>query len=79
MTKEITISFFKARCLEIVNKLKDNNDSVIITKRNKPIAKIESIQDPSKKSIFALLKNKAEIKGDIVESINENWNCENHE
>jgi hypothetical protein len=27
-------------------------------------------------SIFGLLKDKAEIKGDIIEALDENWSCE---
>lgn len=76
MTKEISVSQFKAHCLEIINQLQSNGESFIITKRHKPVAKIKSIHQSHKISIFGMLKDKAQIKGDIVESINESWNCE---
>ena len=76
MTKEISISQFKAHCLEIINNLQNNAESVVITKRHKPVAKIESFQKLSKTSIFGIFKDKAEIKGDIVVSLNENWSSE---
>ena len=34
---------------------------------------LESIIDSPKLSLFGLLKGKAEIKGDILESIEEKW------
>ena len=76
MATIIAISQFKSHCLEIIEKLQSNKQSIIITKRNKPIAKVESIMDSSKISLFGLLKGKAEIKGDILESIEEKWDAE---
>jgi len=76
MTKEIAISQFKSHCLEIINKLQISGESFVITKRHKAVAKVESINQPSKTSIFGILKDKAEIKDDIINPINENWSCE---
>ena len=75
MSTTRAISQFKSHCLEIIEKLQSNKQSIIITKRNKPIAKVESIIDSSKISLFGLLKGKAEIKGDILESIEEKWDA----
>jgi prevent-host-death family protein len=75
MSTTIAISQFKSHCLEIIEKLQSNKQSIIITKRNKPIAKVESIMDSSKISLFGLLKGKAEIKGDILESIEAKWDA----
>lgn len=76
MTKEIPISQFKAHCLEIINNLQNSAESVVITKRHRPVAKIESFQKLSKTSIFGIFKDKAEIRGDITQSLNENWSSE---
>lgn len=75
MTREITISQFKAHCLEIINKLQ-NNESIIITRRHKAVARVESINSSSKTCIFGMLKDKAKIKDDIIKPINEKWSCE---
>lgn len=74
-TKKIAISEFKSHCLEIIKKLKETNSSIVITKRNQAMATVTPIQQ-EKKSIFGLLKHKAEIKSDIVTSVNEEWNAE---
>ena len=74
MTITIAISQFKSQCLEIIDKLQNNQETIIITKRDKPIAKVEAIMTKPNLSLFGILKNKAEIKGDILEPINENKN-----
>lgn len=75
MSTKIAISQFKAHCLEIIEKLQTSGQSVIITKRDKAIAKVLPM-DTKKISLFGMLKNKAEIKADILEPIDEKWNAE---
>ena len=77
MTITIAISQFKSHCLEIIDKLQNNQETIIITKRDKPIAKVEAIMTKPNSSLFGILKNKAEIKGDILEPINEKWDATN--
>ena len=77
MTITIAISQFKSHCLEIIDKLQNNQETIIITKRDKPIAKVEAIMMKSNSSLFGILKNKAYIKGDILEPINEKWDATN--
>ena len=72
MKNQIAISEFKSHCLEILKELEKSNSSIIITKRNKPIATVCPFTK-KKKSMFGVLKNKAEIKGDIIAPINEEW------
>ena len=76
MTTQISISHFKSHCLEIIKKLETSNDTVIITKRDKPVAKIEAIEHTKKIPLFGMLKNKAKIKTDIVQSIEDLWEVE---
>ena len=61
--------------LEIIEKLQTNGQSSIITKRDKAVAKVLPI-DNKKVSLFGMLKNKAEIKANILEPIDETWNAE---
>jgi len=72
MGAKIAISEFKAHCLEILNKLEGSRSSITITKRNKPIA-IVSPFSKKKKPIIGLMKDKGEIKGDIVSSFENEW------
>lgn len=75
MSTKIAISQFKSHCLEIIEKLQSNGQSVIITKRDKAVAKVLPI-DNKKVSLFGMLKNKAEIKANILDPIDETWNAE---
>jgi antitoxin (DNA-binding transcriptional repressor) of toxin-antitoxin stability system len=75
MSTKIAISQFKSHCLEIIEKLQTNGQSIIITKRDKAVAKVLPI-DNKKVSLFGMLKNKAEIKANILEPIDEKWNAE---
>jgi hypothetical protein len=75
MSTKIAISKFKSHCLEIIDKLQTNGQTIIITKRDKAIAQVLPI-DNKKISLFGMLKNKADIKADIVESIEEKWNAQ---
>lgn len=68
MSTTVAISYFKAHCLEILDTLHKNQQPIIITKRDRPIAKVTAI-GIEKPSIFGIFKNKGEIKGDIVESM----------
>jgi len=64
-TKTMAAGAFKAKCLKVMDQVQARRESVIITKRGKPVAKlvpIEETQDP----IFGFLKGKGEITGDIV-------------
>ena len=75
MSTKIAISQFKSHCLEIIEKLQTNGQSVIITKRDKAVAKVLPI-DSKKVSLFGMLKNKAEIKANILDPIDEKWDVE---
>jgi len=64
-TKTMAAGAFKAQCLKVMDQVKSRRESVIITKRGKPVAKLIPIEeelDP----IFGFMKGKGEITGDIV-------------
>lgn len=77
MRNEIAISEFKAHCLELVSNLEINRETITITKRNKPVAKLIPFEKEEKTTLFGSLKDKASIKHDIVKPINESWSVEN--
>jgi antitoxin (DNA-binding transcriptional repressor) of toxin-antitoxin stability system len=73
MSNKIAISKFKTHCLEIIEDLYKKHESIIITKRDKPIALVSPFKKP-KTSLFGILKDKAEISSDIIKPIDEKWN-----
>ena len=57
---------FKARCLELMDRVAEKRETFIITKRGKPIAKLVLLERQTREGIFGSLKGKAWIVGDIV-------------
>ena len=57
-------------------RVQKKRDSVVITKRGVPVAKLGPITDQPD-PIFGFLKGKVEIKGDLIEPIIplEDWDC----
>ncbi|MBI2504539.1 MAG: type II toxin-antitoxin system prevent-host-death family antitoxin [Candidatus Latescibacteria bacterium] len=73
---EITLSQFKAKCLEIMDKIQKTHEEVVITKRGKPVAKLIPIGEQASKSPMGFLKGTVVIKGDIVEPLGEVWEAD---
>lgn len=72
---QIAAGEFKAKCLKLMEDVKEYHEEVIITKFGKPIAKLVPFESESPKSIFGYLKGEVEIKGDIVKSTGVKWNA----
>jgi prevent-host-death family protein len=64
---------FKATCLAILDRVKNTGESVLITKRGKPVAQLVPAPRPElpKKSTFGCMAGTAQILGDIVEPLGE--------
>ena len=65
--KESTVaaSEFKAKCLRLLDEVAEKGDTLIITKRGRPVAKVERIA-PLRKPFWGSGRGKVKIKGDIV-------------
>jgi prevent-host-death family protein len=61
---------FKVHCLRVMDEVQSRRESIIITKRGKPVAKLVPVEQ-EKDDIFGFMKGKGtvEIKGDIVSPI----------
>ena len=77
--RRIAAGEFKAKCLAILDEVNATGEPVLVTKRGKPVARVEappreSAQE-SPDSIFGCLRHMATITGDIVSSefTDEEW------
>jgi prevent-host-death family protein len=61
---------FKVHCLKVMDEVQSKRQSVLITKRGKPVARLIPVEN-EKDDIFGFMKGKGtvEIKGDIVSPI----------
>ena len=59
---------FKAKCLAIMDEVRDKRTSVTITKNGKPVAQMVPIPDKDQTDpIFGFFRDKGRIVGDITE------------
>lgn len=73
--ESIPASKAKAHLLELLNTVDTKGESVIITKRGRPVAKLVPIEQPPARRIFGWMKGSVKITGDIVGPEPDIWNA----
>ena len=63
--KTIIISEFKARCIAVINEVNQTHSAVIITRRGKPVARLEPVTDKKPDRVLGKM-GAMTIKGDII-------------
>jgi len=63
--KKMAAGVFKANCLAVMDDVQAKRETVVITKRGKPVAKLVPI-NTDKDEIFGFLAGKGAVTGDIV-------------
>jgi len=63
--KTVPAGEFKVHCLAIMDEVQAKRQSVVITKRGKPVAKLVPVES-EKDEIFGFLKGKGKVLGDVV-------------
>lgn len=66
---KVAATEFKARCLELMDRVAERRETYIITKRGKPVAKLVPADPPRPKDIFGCMVGQMEIVGDITEPL----------
>ena len=70
--REVSISEFKAKCLELLERVRKTKQPIRITRRGKPVAEIRPVTEVmDRKKWFGSMKNTLEITGDIVSPAND--------
>lgn len=65
MTK-IPATEFKAKCLELMDRVAERRMTYLITKHGKPVAKLVPVERKADEPLFGRLRGMAEETGDIV-------------
>jgi prevent-host-death family protein len=66
--KTMAAGSFKAKCLKVMDEVQAKRETVIITKRGKPVAKLVPIETETDE-IFGFLEGKGTITGDIISPV----------
>jgi len=66
---------FKARCLELMDAVGRTRVPIVVTKRGKPIVRIEPASAESD-AIFGALKGMVTYMGDVVSPVDVDWEAE---
>ncbi|MCP4214807.1 MAG: type II toxin-antitoxin system prevent-host-death family antitoxin [bacterium] len=74
---QLTTIEFKSECLELMERLKEYHEEIVITKYGKPIAKLVPIESTTAAPVqlFGFMKGSVKINGDIIEPIDEAWDA----
>ncbi|MGM4911259.1 type II toxin-antitoxin system prevent-host-death family antitoxin [Rhizobiales bacterium] len=57
MSKMVGAAEFKAKCLNLIDQMRNDDESIVITKRGKPVAVLSPAREPSgRKSIIGAMK-----------------------
>lgn len=68
----VSISKFKATCLELLKKVQLTGEPILVTKRGEPIAEIRPAPQPARpESWIGSMKGTVEILGDIISPVAE--------
>jgi prevent-host-death family protein len=65
MVKKIAAGSFKVHCLAVMDEVQAKRETVVITKRGKPVAKLVPVEEQTDE-LFGFLRGKVTIVGDIV-------------
>jgi prevent-host-death family protein len=57
---------FKAKCLELMDRVAERRESFVITKRGKPVARLVPVELEPRDSIFGWLRDRATVVGNIT-------------
>jgi len=63
--KTMAAGSFKTHCLAVMDEVQAKRETIVITKRGKPVVKLVPA-DAEKDDIFGFLKGKGKITGDVI-------------
>ena len=72
-TRTIPAGEFKAKCLKLMDEVAATGDTLVITKRGRPVAKVAPVET-KRQSLLGLYKGRGLILGDIMSPLpDEDW------
>lgn len=69
--RTISASAFKARCLALLDEVNDTRETVVVTKRGRPVAQLVAVRPPLRRS----LRGSVRWHGDLVAPVDARWDA----
>ena len=71
-SREVSAGDFKARCLALMDDVRDRGGEYIITKRGEPVARLVPVRR-TKRLLRGSMKGTVKMLGDIISPLDEPW------
>ena len=68
-------SEFKAKCLALMDQVKETGDEIVITKNGKPVSILKAYKEVPK-TLFGLHKGKIKSHDDLIAPVDVKWDAE---
>jgi len=75
MKRTIAAGEFKAKCLHLLDEVKQTRKEIVITKRGRAVARLLPVED-DKPVVFGRMKGSVKILGDIIGPTGEKWEAD---
>jgi prevent-host-death family protein len=67
---------FKAQCLSLIDQVGRSRQSITITKRGKPVARLVPLEEDKPRKLLGFFAGHVVEEGDIVSPTGETWDAE---
>lgn len=67
---------FKAKCLALMDLVRERREEIVITKHGTPVAKLVPFDPPTRKPAFGALKGSVLWYGDLISPMDDAWEVE---
>lgn len=70
---EIAAGQFKAQCLQLMDRVKNTHEEIVITKHGRPVAKLVPMDERHSSSFIGYMKGSVVVSGDIIAPVDADW------
>jgi prevent-host-death family protein len=70
--RTISAAEFKAHCLALLDEVRATKETVVVTKRGKPVAQVVAVEEHAE---ARPLRGSVRYRGDIVAPVDERWDA----
>jgi len=74
-SREVSASAFKNSCLQLIDRVRQTREEIVVTKYGRPVAKLVAFEEGTAQ-LFGHLAGSVTIHGDVVAPVEAEWNAE---